>query len=62
MTVKNQTYYVEWYEGKLNGIENDVVLLSYPEEAFENPKALRAFSSTNVSLSADEILFYYVCR
>ena len=62
VTVKNQTYYVYRYEGKLNGIENGVVLLSYPEKAFGNPKALRAFLSTDVSLSTDEILSYYVCR
>ena len=62
VTVKNQTYYVYRYEGKLNGIENAVVLFSYPEEAFGNSKALRAFLSTDVSLSTDEILSYYVCR
>ncbi len=62
VTVKNQTYYVYRYEGKLNGVENAVVLLSYPEKAFRNPKALRAFLNTDVSLSADEILSYYVCR
>ena len=45
-----------------NGIENAVVLLSYPEKAFGNPKALRAFLSTDVSLPTDEILSYYVCR
>lgn len=50
------------YEGKLNGIENAVVLLSYPKNAFGNPKALQAFLSTDVSLSTDEILSYYVCR
>ena len=44
------------YEGNLNGIENAVVLLSYPEKAFGNPKALRAFISTNVDLSTQEIL------
>ena len=50
------------YEGKLNGIENAVVLLSYPEKAFGNPKALRAFLSTDVSLSVDEIPSYYTGR
>ena len=59
---KKQKYYVYRYEGKLNGIENAVVLLSYPEKAFGNPKALRAFLSTDVSLSLDETLSYYVCR
>ena len=45
-----------------NGIENAVVLLSYPEKAFGNPKALRAFISTNVALSTQEILSCYVYR
>ena len=35
---------------------------SYPEKAFGNPKALRAFLSTDVSLTTDRILSYYVCR
>lgn len=54
--------FVYRYEGNLNGIENAVVLLSYPEKAFGNPKALRAFISTNVALSTQEILSWYVCR
>ena len=62
VTVKNRKYYVYRYEGNLNGIENAVVLLSYPEKAFGNPKALRAFISTNVALSTLEILSCYVCR
>ena len=62
VTVKKRRYYVYRYEGKLNGIENAIVLLSYPEKAFGNPKALRAFLSTDVSLSTNEILSYYVCR
>lgn len=36
--------------------------ISYPEKVFGKPKALRAFLSTDVSLSTDEILSYYVCR
>ena len=61
-TVKKRKYYVYRYEGNLNGIENAVVLLSYPEKAFGNPKALRAFISTNVALSTQEILSCYVYR
>ncbi len=56
VTVKNRKYYVHRYEGNLNGIENAIVLLSYPEKAFGNSKALRAFISTNVALSTPEIL------
>ena len=62
MTVKKRNYYVYRYEGNLNGIENAVVLFGYPEKAFGNPKALRAFLSTDVSLSTDVILSYYVYR
>jgi len=45
-----------------NGIENAVVLISYPKDAFHVPKALRAFISTDVSLSTREILDRYVER
>ena len=62
VTVKKRKYYVYRYEGNLNGIENTVVLFSYPEKAFGNPKALRAFLSTDVSLTTDGILSYYACR
>ena len=62
MTVGGREFYVYRYEGKLNGIENAVVLLSYPEKAFGKPKALRAFLSIDVSLSTNEILSCYVCR
>ena len=62
VTVNKRKYYVHRYEGNLNGIENAVVLLSYPEKAFGNPKALRAFISTNVALSTQEILSCYVSR
>ena len=62
MTVKGRNYYVYRYEGNLNGIENALVLLSYPEKAFGKPKALRAFLCMDVSLSTNEILDNYVCR
>lgn len=50
MTVGNRSYYVYRYEGSLNGIENAVVLISYPKGAFHVPKVLRAFVSKDVSL------------
>lgn len=61
VTVKQQQYYVYRYEGNLNGIENAVVLLTYPKKAF-GKKALRAFISTNTALSNEEILTFYVSR
>ena len=62
VTVGSRSYYVYRYEGTLNGIDNAVVLVSYPKDAFHAPKALRAFISTDVSLSTREILDKYVER
>ena len=62
VTVKGNQYYVYRYEGNLKGIENAVVLLSYPKNAFGNEKALKVFISTNVSVSTEQILGFYVVR
>lgn len=62
VTVGSRRYYVSRYEGSLNGMENAVVLISYPEDGFHEPKALRAFICTDVSLSTHEILDQYVER
>lgn len=62
VTVKQRQYYVYRYEGNLNGIENAVVLFTYPKNAFGKEKALRAFISTNTALSDAEILNLYVTR
>jgi len=62
VTVNGSKYYVYRYEGKLNGIDNAVVLLSWPERAFKNPKALRAFICTDTSLETAAILEYYAQR
>ena len=55
-------YYVYRYEGKLNGIEDAAVLITYLAGAFHNPKALRAFVCTDTSLSTQEILDTYAER
>lgn len=62
VTVGSRKYYVYRYEGSLNGLETAVVLISYPKDCFHNPKDLRAFISTDVSLSTREILDAYVER
>ena len=49
VTVKGRNYYVYRYEGNLNGIENAIVLFSYPEKAFGNPKTMRSFHGTDES-------------
>ena len=62
VTVGGRKFYVYRYEGKLNDIPNAAVILSYPQEAFGNPRALRVFISTNVGLSTQEILDTYSRR
>ena len=46
----------------MNDLEDAVVLISYPKDAFGKPCALRAFLCTNASLSAQEILDLYLNR
>lgn len=43
VTVGSRQYYVYRYGGNLNVLENTVVLISYPKEAFHNPKSLLPF-------------------
>lgn len=62
VTVNGHEYYAYRYEGKLNDIENAVVIISWPKEAFKNSKALKAFICTDVSLSTVTILEYYTNR
>jgi hypothetical protein len=62
VTVGKRKFYVYRYEGRLNGIDDAAVLITYPVDAFGDPKALRAFISTDTSLSTDEILDIYALR
>ncbi len=60
--MKGRKYHIYRYEGNLNGVDNAVVLISYPVGAFGKSNALRAFISTNAALSDREILNFYVQR
>ena len=62
VTVGKRQYYVYRYEGNLNDLEDAVVLISYPKDAFGVPHALRAFICTDNSLSTQEILNHYLQR
>ena len=62
MTVGKRQYYVYRYEGRLNDLENAVVLISYPKGAFGIPGALRSFICTDCSLSTSQILNNYLQR
>jgi hypothetical protein len=62
VTVNGSNYWVYRYEGALNDIENAVVLLCWPQDAFQQPKALHAFLCTDVSLDTKHILESYSQR
>ena len=60
--MEKRRYHVHLYEGRLNGIENALVILSYPEGSIDERGALKAFISTDVSLSATQVLNMYAER
>lgn len=62
VTVGKESYWVYRYEGNLNGLDNAVVLISYPEKAFGKLDALRAFLCTDMELNTAMILRYYQNR
>ncbi|AEF16490.1 transposase IS4 family protein [Thermoanaerobacterium xylanolyticum LX-11] len=62
VTVNGSNYWVYRYEGALNGIDNAVVVLCWPEKAFKNQNALHAFICTDTELDTETILNYYSQR
>lgn len=63
VTVNKRKYHVYRYEGPIYGIENIVVLITWPQNAFKlNAKVMKAFICTNVGLSTSEILNTYSLR
>ena len=62
VTVNGKKYYVYRYDGKLNGVSRAAVLISWPELAFKNAKALKAFICTDTSLDTLTILEFYAQR
>jgi hypothetical protein len=57
VTASNNKYYVYRYEGKLNDIENAVVLMSWSKQDLsDNPCFL---ISTDISLDNQTIISYY---
>jgi len=62
VTVNNKKYYVYRYRGRLNDIDDAVVLICWPETAFKNPRALKAFICTDPSLDTVTILEFFTGR
>ena len=62
VTVGGQKYYAYRVTVPLNGLDKAVVVFCFPENAFGNLSALRAFLSTDSSLSTQAILNLYALR
>jgi hypothetical protein len=62
VTVGASKYWTYRYEGPLKGIANAVVILCWPEKAFQKPKCLHAFLCTDDELSTQTLLEYYSQR
>ena len=60
--IGSSDYRVHRYEGKLNVVENAALLLCWKDGEGLGPKHMKAFLSTDVSLSNEEILSYYSKR
>ncbi|WP_155985145.1 hypothetical protein [Paenibacillus sp. FSL H7-689] len=60
MTIGSSDYHR--YESKLNVVENAALLLCWKDGEGFDPKQMRAFLSTDVSLSNEEILSFYSKR
>ena len=62
VSVGKRKYWIYRYDGQINGTDGAAVILTYPENAFGKPKALRAFLCTNADLSVEYILNLYTKR
>jgi len=62
VTAKSGNYWVYRYIGKLNGVKQAAVLITYPESDFAKDNSLRAFLCTDLSLSYETIIKYYGYR
>jgi hypothetical protein len=68
VTVNKAKYNAYRYKGKLNGIDEAVVIITVPEGGFDslgnisNLKSVKAFISTDTTLDTQRILEYYTQR
>lgn len=62
VTVGKRQFFVYSFRVVIEGIGEAVVLLSYPRETLGKAHTLRAFVSTDTSLSVTDILDHYVVR
>jgi hypothetical protein len=59
VTVKGKKYYAFRYCGKINRVDNVVIIITYPKGEFRKPNALKTFVCSDTSMSTYEILHVY---
>jgi hypothetical protein len=62
VTVKGHEYWYHVYVGPIKGMKMTKVIITYPKNAFQVKDALRAFISTEIALTGEEILTHYSKR
>jgi hypothetical protein len=62
VTVNGNTYYTYRYTGKINGLTNICIIITYPYEKFGDKDKVKAFITTNTRLMTTEILHLYTGR
>jgi len=62
VTVNGKTYYTYTYLGKIKGSKKAKIVISWPQNALWNPKAMKCFISLDIEMSTKQLLNHYVKR
>jgi len=62
VTVGEHKYYTYTYLGKINGYSKVKIIITYPFGAFGNPKAMKAFISTDIQMNPWQLIIHYMKR
>jgi hypothetical protein len=55
-------YYIYTYLGKINGQRKVKIIITYPDGAFGNPKAMKSFISTDIEMNPKQLIAHYMKR
>ena len=62
VTVDGKRYFMYTYLGKINGLKKVKIVITYPVNALFNPRAMKAFISTDVKMNGLQLLLHYTKR
>ena len=62
VTVGNERYYMYTYLGRINGCNKVKIIITWPEGAVFNPRAMKAFVSLDIHMSGKQIANHYLNR